>query len=105
MSINHSHTRDNTTPVPPECPRCGRLHRSWRTYAECRWRKAIWVHGRGPWASLSLCPHGRTYGGTVQLYENRQDAAEAKRGIDRLGCGGTCWRRHYIINLAAEGAN
>lgn len=76
------------------CVRCGRHHRNWNIAAKCRWR-ALWVCGRGPWASVSFCPRGTT----VQLYETQLEAVEAKQAIDRGSCGGACIRQHYVKYL------
>src|SRR5262245_29027512 len=81
------------------CPRCGRQHRTWTTYAECKWPSAIWVLGRGPWASVSDCHPGST----IMLHQTREQAEQAKAGIDNLACGGRCHRAHRIMSLADEG--
>jgi hypothetical protein len=87
-----------------ECPRCERRHRTWNALAKCLWPRSIWVSGNGRYASRSDCPHsaGRRleWGGTVILYDSRQEAEQAKAMIDRLACGGQCWRRHKVVDLA-----
>ena len=83
----------------PECRRCGRHHRTWHRLAECRFR-AIWASGRGPWASVSFCPRGTT----VQLYETRPAAEDAKATIDATACGGACIRDHRVVDLRDQAA-
>jgi hypothetical protein len=83
------------------CPKCDRLHRGWRTYTACVFRPVEWVTGRGPWASVSDCPRGRT----VQLYETKDEADKARAFIDRHSCGGACCRRHRVVYLPEEGGD
>ena len=74
-------------------------HRTWHTAAECLWPKAEWVRGDGPWACVSYCRVT-----CVTLWPTFQDAAEAKRGIDELACGGVCHGAsgHRIICISEE---
>jgi hypothetical protein len=58
---------------------------SYLTIARQRYRGALWIHGRGPYASLAYCG-----GLTVMLYETLDEALAGKRFIDRLGCGHAC---------------
>src|SRR5262245_61005755 len=92
------------TPDMAPCRRCGRRHRTWRTLACCRWRRAIWVSGNGRFASVSLCAHsvggGRYEDTTVQLYREHDAAVAAKRTIDATGCGNSCSRNHFVTDLA-----
>lgn len=92
------------TPGTAPCRSCGRRHKAWRTLAKCRWKKAIWVEGDGRWASVSLCPHSvgfnRYQATTVQLYDDRDEASRAKDRIDRLACGNSCSRQHFIFDMA-----
>jgi hypothetical protein len=88
------------------CPRCGRRHKSWRTVAECRWHPALWVSGLAPpdatcYATVSFCghPYPRTPRITVCLWDTRARAEAALTGINHLGCGGSCRRRHQLIVL------
>jgi len=60
-----------------------------------RWRRAIWIVGDGPWASVSRCPRGTT----VQLYGEEAEALRAKRVIDGSGCSGACVGRHEVVEL------
>jgi hypothetical protein len=87
-------------PAPPQCPRCGRRHRTWRTLAGCQLAPIAWVSGSDPWASVSDCPRGRT----VQLYPTRDEAEAAKRFIDRYACGGVCLRWHRVLHLGGHAA-
>jgi hypothetical protein len=64
--------------------------------AECRWPLALWIEGEGRFGSLSACPPGVT----VMLFGARADAERAKRMIDATACGGQCWNRHRIVDLA-----
>jgi hypothetical protein len=83
---------------PVTCRRCYRRHRHWRTVAQCRWPRVLWVMGTGPWASVSYCHPGCT----VQLYPTEAEALKAKALIDRLACGGRCHRHHRVIDLRTE---
>jgi hypothetical protein len=80
------------------CPNCGARHRTWRTLAECRWPKAIWVYGNGRWASVSDCRPAVT----VELHPTRESAEQAKRIIDTTACGGRCSRQHLIVDLGED---
>ena len=79
--------------LPKCCPKCGKAHRTWYALANCRWPKAEWIAGNGPWASLSLCPRGLT----VELHDNRDEALTAKRVIDQTRCGGACLGAGYHV--------
>ena len=77
---------------------CHRAHRSYPTLARCVWRRAEWVTGAGPYATLARC---RVL--TVQLHPTLAEAEAAKRVIDRSGCGGRCpctGAGHEIVRLA-----
>lgn len=88
--------REMHVPKPiPSCPRCGRRHRLWRAAATCLLHPVYWCIGRGPFASVSDCPRGRT----VILFTDRNEALKAKATIDRGSCGGACIRLHRIVNL------
>src|SRR5262245_20647532 len=75
---NEYQAASTTEPVPPpsvpparpapwfRCCRCGRMHKTWRTLAECKWKSAIWVAGQGPVGLLAPCGHGLT----VTLWED-----------------------------------
>jgi hypothetical protein len=102
MNSTTSRAPDQRVIRPPRCRRCGAKHRTWRALARCRLRPWLWIIGGGRYASISDCPiSGRGEGRTVILYENRHEAADAKAGIDRLGCGGCCRRLHRVADLAA----
>ena len=69
---------------------------SWQAKARKWWRKADWIQGDGPFAVLAPC---RVL--TVTLWETRAGAEEAKKSIDKAGCGGKCnpWQ-HKIIDMS-----
>jgi hypothetical protein len=60
-----------------------------------RWPRAVWIIGRGEYASVSHCPPAAT----VMLFETRMEAEIAKAQIDDTACGGRCCRRHEIVYL------
>ena len=95
----------NQHTAPPDTSRrcyCGVRHRKWTAIARCRWPRAIWVYGNGPWASVAHCvaaraeaPYfGRAYRGsqTVALYQTREDA----QLVLRAGPSG-----HELVDLEA----
>jgi hypothetical protein len=67
--------------------------------ARKRWPKAIWIIGRGEYASVSHCHPGAT----VMLFETRMEAEIAKTTIDDTSCGGSCRRNHEIVYLGPHG--
>jgi hypothetical protein len=69
-------------------------HRSYRTLAQCLYRRAEWINGEGPYAVLAHC---RVL--TVTLWKNLPAAEEAKRMIDGGACGGRCSGDHQIVEL------
>ncbi|GAA2855491.1 hypothetical protein GCM10010472_10980 [Pseudonocardia halophobica] len=73
---------------------CGSHHRSPRTFAKCVWKRAHWVNGSGPFATVSYCR-----GVTVMLHATETSATEALNGIGAYGCGGACCRRHDLVRL------
>jgi len=78
---------------------CTRRHRTYATLARCIWgRRAAWVMGEGPFATLAWC---RTL--TVSLHRTLEAATEAKGYIDSTSCGGVCTGRHEIIRLEPGG--
>lgn len=78
--------------IVDERPRHNVVHAKSLSSAD-RWPDALWVIGRGPYASISRC-NGST---TVQLYETEHDAQTAKRRIDRGACGSHCTRQHEVV--------
>lgn len=97
-----------TTQILAACKRCRKRHRSWYTRATCMLTPTYWVSGNPPiggpcFASISDCRDGKVGGRTVQLYPTLEGAEKAKRLIDRMGCGGNCWRRHRVVELTARG--
>ena len=73
---------------------CEKAHRTYRTTAKCLWKRAAWITGEGPYASVANC---RAL--TVILYTTAEDAQKAKQFIDNVGCGGQCHKRHEIIKI------
>ena len=63
--------------------------------AERKWgRKSAPIEGDGPYALLAWC---KTL--TVRLHPSMQEAEKSKANIDQIGCGGTCSRRHEIVDV------
>ena len=58
----------------PECQVCGKIHRTFRTAAKCRYREA-YQEGEGPYATLH---YNRTYGYglLVYLHESKEAAQD-----------------------------
>ena len=83
---------------------CTKRHRTHFTMAKCVWRKALWVSGDGPFASVSYCPHmpyGRAI--TVELHQTSEAAQQAKARIDDTHCGNRCQKDHELIELVLPG--
>ena len=85
------------------CGRCGRAHKTWHALAGCRWPRACWIAGNPPadgpgYAVVSYCHPGCT----VTLHATRESAEVSKGAIDRLACGGRCFRQHALLALADE---
>lgn len=80
---------------------CERKHRTYDTLARCMWnRGTIWVHGEGPYATVSECGKGGRWPyRTVMLHETLEEAQDACRIIDASACGHACQRAHKIIQL------
>ncbi len=77
------------------CALCGRRHRTFRTQAKCRWPKACWVVGEGPWACVAGCGWP-----SISLWPTRDEALIAKEHIDAWGCGSWCSRpNHRVVDL------
>lgn len=57
--------------------------------------KPVWACGRGPWASISDCPRGRT----VVLHWTQDEAVASKLTIDATACGGACVRMHRVVDI------
>lgn len=76
---------------------CAKVHRTYTALAKCIWRRAHWVDGDGPYATVSGCR-----GTTVQLHGTVGEAERAKSAIDGSGCGGACpctGAGHKIVQL------
>lgn len=74
---------------------CGRKHRFYRTEAVCRWPRAAWCVGEGPFVVLAHC--GVL---TLSLWTSRSAAERAKGRIDALHCGSRCTGRHEVMEIA-----
>jgi hypothetical protein len=103
MKTDTTPPRPTSPPATPShpCRVCGRRHRTWHAFAKCRWPRALWIAGSGPWASVAHCSHHTTPGPTVQLYRTHAGAAQAKAIIDSTGCGGCCSGAmgHKVVGL------
>jgi hypothetical protein len=77
---------NTTTRIP--CETCGRSHRTWYNFAQCRFkRRLLWVSGNPPaggpcFALVSFCRHPGYKGAcnTVTLWADYGEALEAKAG-------------------------
>lgn len=69
---------------------------SWKTLARKRLgQTAIFRGGDGPFAFVTPC--GVV---VVTLFQTRAEAEKRKVKIDKVACGGECWRgTHYIEDL------
>jgi hypothetical protein len=68
---------------------------SYLSKANKLWKKeACWIQGEGRYAVLSHC---RIL--AVSLHETLNKAIEIKNWIDRLACGGECFKNHEIFDL------
>lgn len=74
---------------------CSHQHRTLNALLKCLWPRAAWYMGAGRFASLAHC---RSL--TVFLYPTLEEAEDAKAGIDRIGCGGGCDRRHEVVSIS-----
>jgi hypothetical protein len=86
------------------CPGCSKTHTRWYTVAKCRWKSADWIAGdppaKGPaYATVSYC--GRNL--TVILHALLADAQSSLAIINKTGCGGSCTRRHRLVEMGTEG--
>lgn len=72
---------------------------SWKTLARKRiGRTAIFRGGDGPFAFVTPCREV-----VFSLFQTRAEAEKRKVKIDKVGCGGECWRgKHYIEDLQEE---
>ncbi len=74
---------------------CQRKHQSFAALAKCIWRRAEWISGNGAYATLAHC---RVL--TVELHQTLDTARQAKAAIDSTACGGRCYGRHELVQLA-----
>ncbi len=77
---------------------CDRTHRTHKTMAKCIWRRAEWIEGTGPYATVAYCRNT-----TVQLHSSEKQARTALDFINRVGCGGFCEKRHDVVRLELPG--
>ena len=56
------------------------------------------------WASISYCPGGGGAGPwiTIYKYPTQQQALDAKKDIDRGGCGGGCREWHQVKAVLSD---
>lgn len=91
-----------STVARPARHTCGRVHRSHRALARCRWPRAEWVMGDGPHAVLSHCGRGLT----VALYATEAEAEKARTWLNSSRCGHACngigW--HELVSLPTRPA-
>ena len=74
-------------------------HRTDAAEAECIWKYAEWVAGRGRWATLAGC--GVL---TIVLHQSKDAALASLAAIDQWGCGHRCpakpeWKRHRLVYM------
>ena len=58
------------------------------------WKRAEWIDGEGRHASLAHCVDL-----TIQLYKSMEEVEKAKEAIDRMGCGGGCYKDHAVVDI------
>lgn len=73
---------------------CTAKHHRYETFAKCIWRRAAWVTGEGPYVTVTHCTAL-----TVMLHPTIDDARQALKFIDDLGCGHACRKDHDLIRL------
>jgi hypothetical protein len=66
------------------------------TEARRLWPNAVWIIGRGQYASLSKCGDGLT----AVLFESQAEAERAKLWVDDFACGGQCQGRHFVVDIS-----
>jgi hypothetical protein len=78
---------------------CEKRHRRYYTAANCIWgRRAIWVEGDGPYATLAWCVDL-----SVRLHKTLAEAESSLRYINNKGCGHACEPypdSHELIKLS-----
>ncbi len=77
---------------------CTKNHRTYRTTAQCIWKRAEWVTGEGPYAVLAHC---RVL--TLTLHDTAEKAEASKAVIDSTACGGMCSGRHEVVQVMLPG--
>ncbi|GAB3154210.1 hypothetical protein GCM10027258_57750 [Amycolatopsis stemonae] len=79
---------------------CARKHRTFLAMAKCIWRRAVWITGEGPYATVSRCAHGPyELAVTVRLHADLDSAQSSLKLINDTGCGGRCSNRHELVEL------
>ena len=70
--------------------------KTYRGMAGDLWPQAMWIAGEGPWAVVASCWNGTT----VTLWDELKDAVKARGFIDQFGCGGRCYKNHFVARLS-----
>jgi hypothetical protein len=73
---------------------CTRQHKTYHAFAKCTFRRAVWVIGDGPYATLAWC---RSL--SVMLHETEHEAEISLEMINHTACGGLCNGRHELVLL------
>lgn len=63
--------------------------------AACIWRRAVWVDGEGPYATVAYCGQQTS----VMLHRTLAAARAALDLISPLGCGSRCAGDHDLVEL------
>lgn len=74
---------------------CNAVHRTFSAMANCIWRRAVWIDGEGPYATIAYCG-GQT---TVALHATEDAAHDALKLITPYGCGSRCCGDHDMVEL------
>lgn len=83
----------------PQCPDCGKRHRTFSARAKCIWPTAIYVRGEGRHALVTVCPVP-----AVSLFPDYQSAREDLDLLARHRCGPWCRRHHELVTIGTEAA-
>ena len=75
--------------------------KTYRGMARDLWPRAEWIAGEGPWAVVASCG----YGTTVTLWDDLHKAEEAIQDINQIGCGGRCYKNHFVGRLSMTPAH
>ena len=75
---------------------CETNHRTYKAFAKCIWKGALWITGQGPYALVAPCGAGTS----VSLHKDATHAETVKGHLDKTYCGGYCVPdRHRIVRL------